>query len=107
MIQIGLPALPDSLSVAILPKNMLHSFLDWWRQVFLLVLLHPTPARCLNCSFESPFTRRDLCVDVAFERSYPLALNRHVFLNDRCDFDLNWWRTGRRSDVAVAAAKRI
>src|SRR5882672_6090783 len=50
--------------------------------------------------------RRDLCVDVAFERSYPLALNRHIFLNDRCDFDLSWWRTGRRSDVAVAAAKR-
>ena len=25
-----------------------------WRQVFLLVLLHPTRAGCLNCSFEFP-----------------------------------------------------
>src|SRR5580658_3822617 len=55
MIQIGLPALPDSLSVATPPKNMLHSFVDWWRQAFLLVLLHPTRVDCLNCSFESPF----------------------------------------------------
>src|ERR1700752_4697240 len=54
MIQIRLPALPDSLSFASRPKNMLHSFLDWWRQAFLLVLLHPTRVDCVNCSFESP-----------------------------------------------------
>ncbi len=36
--------------------------------------------------------RLNLCVDESFERSYPLALNRHIFLNDRCDFDQRWRR---------------
>src|SRR5438445_13848327 len=56
MPQIDLQALPDSLSFATLPKSLLHSFVDVLRQVFLLVLLHPTRAGCLNGSFESPFT---------------------------------------------------
>jgi hypothetical protein len=34
---------------------LLFSFLGFLQQVFLLVLLHPTRAGCLNCSFESPF----------------------------------------------------
>src|SRR5258708_25217523 len=51
--------------------------------------------------------RLNLRIDVAFERSHPLALNRHVFLNDRCDFD-QWWRRRRRSSyLTVAAAKGI
>jgi hypothetical protein len=36
--------------------------------------------------------RRNLGVDVAFERPYPLALDRHVLLNDRCYFHLSWRR---------------
>src|SRR5260370_15701777 len=54
MTQIDLRALPDSLSFASLPKTVRHSFLNSLRQVFLLVLLHPTRAGCLKCSFESP-----------------------------------------------------
>jgi hypothetical protein len=34
--------------------------------------------------------RLNLRVDVAFESSNPLALNRHIFLNDRRDFDDRW-----------------
>src|SRR5882672_6265740 len=54
MLQICLRALPESLSFASLPKGLRHSFLSALRRVFLLVLLHPTRAGCLNCSFESP-----------------------------------------------------
>src|SRR5437016_13148561 len=50
-----LQALSDSLSFATLPKGLLFSFLNLLRHVSLLVLLHPTPVRCLNRSFESPF----------------------------------------------------
>src|SRR5439155_19942242 len=56
MLQIDLRALSGSLSFACLPKSLLQSFLNSLRQVFLLVLLHPTRAGSLNCSFESPFT---------------------------------------------------
>src|SRR6266481_7153620 len=56
MPQIDLRDLPDSLFFASLPKSVRHSFLNSLRQVFLLVLLHPTRAGSLNCSFESPFT---------------------------------------------------
>src|SRR5229473_4869709 len=54
MLQICLRALPESLSFASLPKGLRRSFLSALRRVFLLVLLHPTRAGCLNCSFESP-----------------------------------------------------
>src|SRR6266849_8896119 len=50
-----LQALSDSLSFATLPKSLLSSFLNLLRHVSLLVLLHPTPVRCLHRSFESPF----------------------------------------------------
>src|SRR5437870_7524956 len=36
--------------------------------------------------------RLNLRIDVAFERSHPLPLNRHILLNDRRDFDHRWWR---------------
>src|SRR6201984_1103406 len=49
--------------------------------------------------------RLNLRIDVAFERSHPLALNRHILLNDRRDFDDRWWRRGCSPDVTVAAAK--
>ena len=49
--------------------------------------------------------RLNLCVDVAFERSHPLALHRHIFLSHRCDFDHRCWRRGRSPHVAIAAAK--
>src|SRR2546426_8241992 len=51
--------------------------------------------------------RRDLCVDVAFERSYPLALNRHILLDDRCDFDHRRWRRASSPYLTVAAPKCI
>src|ERR1700738_4601041 len=54
MLRIDLQALPDSLPFATLPKSLLFSFLGFLQQVFLLVLLHPTRAGCLNCSCESP-----------------------------------------------------
>ena len=50
-----LQALSDSLSFATLPTSLLSSFLNLLRHVSLLVLLHPTPVRCLNRSFEYPF----------------------------------------------------
>src|SRR6201993_3469847 len=56
MLQIDLRALSDSLFFASRPKSVLHGFLKLLRQVFLLVPLRPTPAGCLNGSFESPFT---------------------------------------------------
>src|SRR5256885_17195520 len=40
--------------------------------------------------------RLNLRIDVAFERSHPLPLNRHILLNDRRDFDHRWWRRGLR-----------
>ena len=62
MLQIDLRGLPDSLSFASLPKSLFHSFLNLLRRVFLLVLLHPTRAGCLNCSFVSPlWFHIDLC----------------------------------------------
>ena len=51
--------------------------------------------------------RLNLRIDVAFERSHPLALNRHILLNDRRDFDDRWWRRGCSPHVAIAAAKCI
>src|SRR5438105_14118007 len=54
MPQIDLRDLPDSLFFASLPKSVRRSFLNSLRQVFLLVLLHPTRAGCLKCSFGSP-----------------------------------------------------
>src|SRR5712664_3358673 len=51
-----LQALSGSLSFAILPKSSPCSFSNVLRRVFLLVLLHPTRAGCLNYSFEAPFT---------------------------------------------------
>src|SRR5712671_4669057 len=48
--------------------------------------------------------RRNLCVDVAFERSYPLTLNRHVLLNDRRHFDCGRRRRRRGSYPAFAAS---
>src|SRR2546427_3084521 len=56
MPQTGLRAPPDSLSFASLPKGVRIFLSNSLRQVFLLVLLHPTRAGCLNGSFESPFT---------------------------------------------------
>src|SRR6201993_512211 len=58
MPQIDRQDLPDSLFFASLPKSVRHSFLNFLRQVFLLVLLHPTRAGSLNCSFESPYVVR-------------------------------------------------
>src|ERR1700740_2831753 len=49
--------------------------------------------------------RLNLRIDVAFERSHPLALNGNILLNDLRDFDHGWWRRGRSSHVAIAAAK--
>src|SRR5437899_10394738 len=49
--------------------------------------------------------RLNLRIDVAFERSHPLALNRNILLNDRRDFDHRWWRRGCSPHVTVAAAK--
>src|SRR6266446_9422452 len=54
MPQIDLRDLPDSLFFASLPKSVRHSFLNSLRQGFPLVLLHPTRAGCLKCSFGSP-----------------------------------------------------
>src|SRR5258708_11308063 len=62
MLRIDVRALPDSLSFASQPKSVLHSFLSVARQVFPLVLLRPTRAGCVNCSFESPFTIRSWVV---------------------------------------------
>src|SRR5258705_6341483 len=45
----------DPDTILTLPKSLLSSFLNLLRHVSLLVLLHPTPVRCLNRSFESPF----------------------------------------------------
>ena len=51
--------------------------------------------------------RLNLCVDESFERSDPLALNRDILLNDRCDFDHRWRRRSGCSHLAVAATERI
>src|SRR5882762_6741802 len=66
MPRIDVRALPDVLSFASLPKSVLHSFLSVARQVFPLVLLRPTRAGCVNCSFESPFT---ICSRVVSRRA--------------------------------------
>src|SRR5580658_9449877 len=47
--------------------------------------------------------RLNLRIDVPFERSYPLALKGHIFLNDRCDLDHRWRRRSGGSHLAVAA----
>src|SRR5437868_13682581 len=49
--------------------------------------------------------RLNLRIDVAFERSHPLPLNRHILLNDRRDFDHRWWRRGRSPAGSVAATE--
>src|ERR1700724_3632149 len=100
MIQIGLPALPDSLSVATLPKNMLHSFLDWWRQVFLLVLLHPTRAGCLNCSFESPLYWFSLPSNLDTARPHlkeSSSSMNNAYMNQLSQKNLTGWRPARVS----------
>src|SRR5258708_10643382 len=51
--------------------------------------------------------RLNLRIDVAFERSYPLALNRHILLNDRCDFDDRWWRRSCRPPRFPRAAQAL
>src|SRR5216683_2477148 len=55
MLQIDLRAPADSPSFASLLKSSLHSFSNFSRRVFLLVLLPPTRAGWLNRSFETPF----------------------------------------------------
>src|SRR5438094_6889599 len=49
--------------------------------------------------------RLNLRIDVAFERSHPLPLNRHILLNDRRDLDHRWWKPACSPHVTVAAAK--
>src|SRR2546425_6675229 len=49
--------------------------------------------------------RLNLRIDVAFERSHPLPLNRHILLNDRRDFDHRWWRRGWSPHLTAAAAQ--
>src|SRR3989449_3700822 len=49
--------------------------------------------------------RLNLRIDVAFERSHPLPLNRHILLNDRRDFDHRWWRRGCNPQLTTSAAK--
>src|SRR5580658_4572844 len=51
--------------------------------------------------------RLNLRIDVPFESSYPLALNRHIFLDDLRHFDQQRSRWGRGSHLTIAAAKGI
>src|SRR5207245_3696420 len=51
--------------------------------------------------------RLNLRIDVAFERSHPLPLNRHILLNDRRDLDHRWWRRRRRTHVNLASAQGL
>lgn len=70
----------------------------------------------LTSSDEAPFTIilanqitahlwLNLCIDVAFERSHPLAPKRHVFLNNRCDFDHQWRSRSGGSHLTVATQR--
>src|ERR1700731_1996884 len=56
MLRIDLQAPQALIPVSTLPKNLRFSLLGCLQRVFLPVLLHPTRAGCLNCSFKSPFT---------------------------------------------------
>ena len=49
--------------------------------------------------------RLNLRIDVPVESSYPLALEGHIFLEDRRYFDHRRWRRGRSAHVTVAAAQ--
>src|SRR5882724_4779391 len=54
MPQIDPRVLPDSLSFVSPPRGLLDAFLNLLRRVFLLVLLLPKRAGCLNYSSASP-----------------------------------------------------
>src|SRR5437588_13050911 len=101
MPQIDLRALPDSLSFASLPTTVRHSFLNSLRQVFLLVLLHPTRAGCLKCSFESPLYWFSCCLLIS-TRARPL-LKRVVqtvdnaYMKHMSQKILTGWRPARVS----------
>src|SRR6266852_2324140 len=98
-------ALAICASACQLPFGLIEHLLKWAR---VNLKEHLTPFD--ECAFViilanqvTAHLRRNLCVDVAFERSYPLTLNRHVLLNNRCNFHLGR-RRGRCGSYSAFAA---
>src|ERR1700732_4256170 len=76
MPQIAPRVLPDSLSFVSPPRGLLAAFLNLRRRVFLLVLLLPIRAGCLNYSSESPLWLNIECRLVLF--SFSMARSLHT-----------------------------
>src|SRR5580692_5785597 len=77
------------LSLRQLPFGLIEHGLKWTRIDLKeeLTFLDKCSFAIILANQVTAHLRRNLCVDVTLERSYPLALNRHIFLKDRCHFD--------------------
>src|SRR5580700_111609 len=79
----------SELSICLIKYGLKRARIDFEKN---LALSDEGPFVIVLANQVAAHLRRDLRVDVAFERPYPLTLSRYVLLDDACYFDCRWLR---------------